>query len=275
MAEAEGYFNSFLVVLPQLKYLLQEDIAVGITDKEKFIEVWQADHFSLDLKSGRKIPAGDPAFEAMRTGKSSTGIIPKEVYGFPIRACVFPILDSKGKAIGCVAIGKSLKHQYELETASRSIFDSLQQTNSSVEEIAEGSQKLADTVNNIANITKTTDQEIKDTDSILSSIQDISSQSNLLALNAAIEAARAGEAGRGFSVVADEMRKLSQNSSESAKKVSKILLEIKRSIEEVVKEINDTRLIADSQAAATEEITATLQEITSAFEVLSNLSKMG
>lgn len=77
-----------------------------------------------------------------------------------------------------------------------------------------------------------------------------------------------------FSVVAGEMRKLSQMSSESSKKVSQLLLEMRNSIDEVIKEISNTNMIAESQAAATEEITATLEEITSNSKELVDMSKV-
>ncbi len=258
----EVNMESFLHVIPLLKDMVIEDMAVCVTDTTTYLCYRPGDKIDLKNYEGKKVSVDDPLYLAMRDGKASCVIVPKDLYGFPFKGISYPIRDSGGNVIGAVGIAKSLDKQSKVEEIAENMFSSLQQTNASVEEIAVKSQKISLSMNNIVKSSKSTGQKIEETGTILSLIKNISSQSNLLALNAAIEAARAGDAGRGFSIVADEMRKLSQMSSDSANKVSKLLIEMRESIDEVIKEITGTSMIAETQAVATTQITTALSEIT-------------
>lgn len=261
-------------VLPLLKDMLQEDIAVSITDTEKFIAYYPNEKLPLNLHVGDIIQEGDPYLQAIRTKKITSNILPKEIFGIVFQGICYPLIDDNHEVFGAVGFAKSLEKESIIQESSENIFSSMEQTNSVVEEIANSSQKLASTISNIANYTKKTNEKLKYIDSVLVSIQNIASQSNLLALNAAIEAARASDAGRGFSVVANEMKKLAQLSSDSGKQISEIIIQIKESVERIESEISESSLVADSQAAATEEVTASLEEITSSTESLREITRI-
>ncbi len=266
--------NSLKDVLPLLKDMVKEDIAVSITDTEKFIAYYPNEKIPMKLNVGDRIREGDPYLEAIRTKKITSNILPKEIFGIVFQGICYPLIDDNGDVFGAVGIAKSLEKQTIIQDSSENIFSSIEQTGSGLEDIANSSQKLAAAINNIVNYTKTTNERLQYIDSILVSIQNIASQSNLLALNAAIESARAGDAGKGFSVVANEMKKLSQLSSESGKQISNVMLQIKESIAHIENEISESSLAADSQAAATEELTASMGEITSSIETLKNIAKI-
>ncbi|MCK1996972.1 methyl-accepting chemotaxis protein [Psychrobacillus psychrodurans] len=96
---------------------------------------------------------------------------------------------------------------------------------------------------------------------ILKLITDIADQTNLLALNAAIEAARAGEAGKGFAVVADEVRKLSEQTRKSVSDISDIATEIEKDTKQTVTSINGVKEKVDSGLTIAHHTEETFQDI--------------
>lgn len=140
-------------------------------------------------------------------------------------------------------------------------------------EINSGVLDLANMNNGLLKDTAEANNNAKDTNSIVGIIQNISSQTNLLGLNASIEAARAGEYGRGFSVVAEEIRKLSISSKESIDKIDSIMKKISNSMGTIDKNINNANEISQSQSAALEQISASIQELNLTAHVLKNLAK--
>ena len=92
-------------------------------------------------------------------------------------------------------------------------------------------------------------------------VDEIADNSNLLGLNAAIEAARAGEQGQGFRVVADQIRKMAERSSESVKDIRRIIGTIQKDAEGLMKMVSSVADLGQQQAASTEEIESSMQQL--------------
>ncbi|GFO70836.1 chemotaxis protein [Geomonas limicola] len=165
-----------------------------------------------------------------------------------------------------------------------------------VQNTVEGMERIAERVQHSAAVVEQLGVRSDQIGSIVATIEDIADQTNLLALNAAIEAARAGEQGRGFAVVADEVRALADRTTKATHEISQMirsiqaetrqavqameqgvqevhsgtveaarsghaLEEIQRRIVEVTQQINQIATAAEEQSATTREITDSLQQI--------------
>ena len=125
-------------------------------------------------------------------------------------------------------------------------------------------QALASQVENSAEIINKLDEESQHIGGILDVIMNIAEQTNLLALNAAIEAARAGEQGRGFAVVADEVRSLANRTHASIKEIEDMITRLQDGAREAAKNMNNGREQANAAVDQAAEAGASLSEIISA-----------
>ena len=134
-------------------------------------------------------------------------------------------------AVSVQLVAENSNHAAEI---SEAVLRKAQQSIDSLEETRAQFEAIAGTLNGAGDVTRKLADRSENISSIVNVIREIAEQTNLLALNAAIEAARAGEQGRGFAVVADEVRKLAERTATATQEIGQLLSGIQGEIGQVV-----------------------------------------
>jgi methyl-accepting chemotaxis protein len=175
---------------------------------------------------------------------------------------------------------QSSRNAGEANGASQRASDTANSGGQVVTETIQGMQRIADVVKqsseSIGALAKSADQ----IGEIISVIDDIADQTNLLALNAAIEAARAGEQGRGFAVVADEVRKLAERTGRATREITDMIKGIQHDTSEAVKsmesgigEVDRGRELADKAGNSLTEIVAMSGKVVSMIQQIAGATE--
>lgn len=246
--------NAFDLLIPYLKIFFDNEASFAITDREKFLHNVRNDGDNYD---GTPLAPTGAAVKAIKEGQPVINYFPS----MSLRSYSVPIKGKDGTVDGCIVVGKSDKKREELLQVSRNLSTALKdisevandfssKLNSIVEMNAETSKKLDEAHQNASNTGK-----------IFDFIRQVSSQTDLLGINAAIEATRTGAEGRGFNVIAQEIRKLSETSRESVDKIYTTLNAISKSVDDICVTTAKSQEITESYSTSFTEIASNVEKL--------------
>ncbi|WP_279286954.1 methyl-accepting chemotaxis protein [Heliobacterium chlorum] len=256
-----------------MRSILPYDCVIMVTDRHKYLTYEASRSINTRIHPGDPVKPGDPLEETMSSGQPMTKVLTKEEYGFPVKLVTRPVTDEQGQVIGTIAYAQNLANNLEMQDVSQTVASSTEEITATTQEVAANAGNLAKQLSDLKGSSQTVLQHLKKTDDILKFITGIASRTNLLGLNASIESARAGEHGRGFSVVAGEIRKMSLDSEKSVKEIKDILQTIAGEILHMVDKINQAEGLSSAQAQATQQISEAMEQLATAAETIQTVSK--
>lgn len=267
----EEFVDAFSMVMPYLKEILGQDMAMHISSRTHFLKFEDASNFHLPVTSGSVIPEDDRTLGIMKNGVQIKKNAAKELYGVPMKIVATP-LESGGKVVGCIGLGRDMQIEGQITEMVAHLQDSLQQGSAAIQQIAASAGSVNENQQQLSSAIAEIGEASASIYSVLEFIKNIADQTKMLGLNAAIEAARAGDAGRGFGVVAEEIRKLSDESRQTVKQIKDLTKRIEDRVEYAQNVSLVTLKSAEEQAAATEEVTASIEELSGSAQVLDEIA---
>ncbi|KAI3350704.1 chemotaxis protein [Clostridium botulinum] len=261
--------NSVCNVIPYIDTFFDNDIEIMVTDREKVLYYQGSKEIDCKIQEGSE--AGKFVKEAMSRGKIEVKVIPEDFIGVAFKSYMIPIKEGN-KIVGSIAIGKSLSKKNAVTDITGELISTVSNLSKGINNISLNIKNLTNMNNEILEETNNANVMANDTDEIVNFIKSVSSQTNLLGLNASIEAARSGEQGKGFNVVAQEIRKLSHSSKESIDKIESVIENISGAIEKINDKVENVDIVSNKQSEEITEIATLIDKLNNTARLLGDLA---
>lgn len=270
--EDQTILEQMISLLPIIQTALDNEIGIAVADREKILIYQPAKNLDLRTTPNTPLREGTASYRIVHEGLPRiTAVVEKPQEGLTFIAKAAAVNDHNGRVIGSIIFSQSIANQLRMKNMANKLAFNISTLASTTEEITAQSQEMTRITRELSEMAEESKSRVSETNEVLGFIKQIAGQTNLLGLNAAIEAARVGEQGRGFGVVAEEIRKLAASSTESVAKINQMLGSIQRDSTEtgshirlVEEGVNQVTEAISQLAGATEELRTmaeTLEEV--------------
>nr|NNM89363.1 bacteriohemerythrin [Bacilli bacterium] len=263
------FFDQMISVVPDLAYVVMVDHAGIIRHQRMSVR------FKMPTEIGQSIEHEQlretVTAKAYRERKRYAQNGDPKLFGFEYSVISTPLHDEDGSFAGVITVMAEATHHGDLRKGILEVESNFSNLDTLAQDLAKAGTESAEVTDRIAQRSLQLRAESEAMKSINDLIREVASQTNLLGLNAAIEAARAGDMGKGFGVVASEIRRLADTVKSSAQEIAMRI----ESTQSQVREITD---LTQGGMAASEEQAAQLQELSASintvYEILKNLKNL-
>lgn len=250
--------DNYVRLAPCISELL--NVGVFVSDCEKIVYYKPSKTFDLKMQTGLPVKPGMAAFQAIQERRRVVMRKDHSLSGKPFVTAVIPIINDQNNILGTIAITETVERQDRLKSMALKLSREINVLASTAQEISASTEEISAVSVRMANSFQQSQIRVAETDQVIKMVKDISAQTNLLGLNAAIEAARVGDQGRGFGVVAQEIRKLAATSTESIQKIDAIINDVKSDSYQAVCQMNEVRDMVSKIAEAAVNVAGAIQE---------------
>jgi uncharacterized protein YukE len=266
--------NALELSLPWVQKLFPMDVMFALADVEHFLYYLPGRQLDVRLVEGAEVPAAGGLRSAMMSGEFVSADVDAKIYGLPFKSNTLPLRDEQNQIVGAITIGISLENQQVLTQAAENLATSSDEVRSATDNIAASAAQLNAEMQELKELGEKVVTQLGQTTKALAFIRQMADNSRLLSMNASIEAAHAGEHGRGFSVVASEMRKMADSSSDAAKEIESTLASIQSSIGQLDQTLEVCLEQSEQQAAASEQIAASMEQLSDSARDVRGIARL-
>ncbi|MFY0543881.1 methyl-accepting chemotaxis protein [Brevibacillus sp. H7] len=260
-------------IMHKMVLCFEDDFTLGVTDREKFITYLPGKSLQFHLSPNDPIKEGSLANHVLKQGKPISKVMDSSVYGIAYVAGGLPIVED-GMVTGALVFGVSLDRQNKLSEIAEHLSAIVEEVSAQSMEMQRGAEALSSHSEKLYQVMTGMLEQLQTTFTVLNSISQIAKQSEILGLNASIEAARAGDHGRGFTIVAGEIRRLAAMSADLAKEISKNLSSLQNEMSSLSGMVIDSRHLSKAQTEGILELAAAIQEVTEEAILLQQMSQI-